>query len=53
MNALAHYALLLAKRDVIADDERSRLIGEAKVLYGRLEEVDVDRKERYRDMGES
>lgn len=50
MNALAHYLLLLDKvgKLEVAEAEESRR--RAKDLYSRLEEIDEDRKQRYRDM---
>lgn len=50
MNALAHYCTLLST--MAASDEGEKLRLEARGLYERLEVVDADRKERYRDMGE-
>lgn len=48
MNALANYLLLQSRS---GDRFKStRLREEAKSLFGRLEEVDPDRKERYKDM---
>ena len=49
MNALANY-LLLQSRTHADKFKSTRLREEAKQLFGRLEEVDQDRKERYRDM---
>lgn len=49
MNALANYLLL--QSSLYSDKFKStRLREEAKQLFGRLEEVDPDRKERHRDM---
>jgi lipocalin len=50
MNALAHYALLLARSPTTQADESAKLRAEAKELYSRLETVDSDRAQRYRDM---
>ncbi|GFZ50587.1 hypothetical protein JCM24511_08345 [Saitozyma sp. JCM 24511] len=50
MNALAHYALLLARSPTTQADELAKLRTEAKALYSRLETVDSDRAQRYRDM---
>ena len=49
MNALANYLLLQSR---LSGDkfESTRMREEAKTLFGRLEEVDPDRKERYKDM---
>lgn len=52
INALAQYTLLLAKQPSTAPEEADKLRKEAKRLYEILIEVDADRKERYRDMGE-
>jgi geranylgeranyl transferase type-2 subunit alpha len=49
MNALANY-LLLQSRSSGDNFKSTRLREEAKSLFGRLEEVDPDRKERYKDM---
>jgi hypothetical protein len=51
MNALAHYALLLATRPDTSSEGIATLRSHAKELYASLEQVDGDRKERYRDMG--
>lgn len=57
MNALAHYALLLSRSDnasiTNAEAESQSLREEARGLYERLQFVDADRQERYKDMGES
>ncbi|WVQ84352.1 hypothetical protein IAT38_006504 [Cryptococcus sp. DSM 104549] len=50
INALAHYTLLLAKLSSTSEQEVAGLRAEAKRLYERLETVDADRKQRYRDM---
>ncbi|WRT68040.1 uncharacterized protein IL334_005015 [Kwoniella shivajii] len=52
INALAHYTLLLAKQPTATEDNSKKLREEARTLYKRLEDVDEDRKQRYRDMGE-
>lgn len=52
INALAQYTLRLAKQPSTAPEEADKLRKEAKRLYEILIEVDADRKERYRDMGE-
>lgn len=49
MNALANY-LLLQSRSSSDKFKSTRLREEAKSLFGRLEEIDCDRKERYKDM---
>lgn len=51
MNALAHNCGILASLESTNEGEKKKLICEAKALYERLEVVDADRKERYRDMG--
>ncbi|WWC88407.1 uncharacterized protein L201_003318 [Kwoniella dendrophila CBS 6074] len=51
MNALAHYTLLSAKYSITSEGDQQKLKEEAKGYYQRLEQVDLDRKERYRDMG--
>lgn len=51
MNALAHYCSILAKTASMQTDEQEDLRSEAIGLYERLQVVDEDRKERYRDMG--
>lgn len=51
MNALAHYLLLKAKLDGVSAEEAEKSRTKAKELYRRLEDVDEDRKQRYRDMG--
>lgn len=49
MNALANYLLLQSRAS--ADKFKStRMREEAMSLFGRLEDIDPDRKERYRDM---
>ncbi|WWC71039.1 uncharacterized protein I206_104992 [Kwoniella pini CBS 10737] len=53
INALAHYTLLLAKNSSTTSDDEEKLKSEAKNLYRRLEDVDPDRKNRYKDMGMS
>jgi hypothetical protein len=50
MNALAHYALPLARSPTTQADESANLRMEAKALYSRLDTVDSDRAQRYRDM---
>nr|XP_019000169.1 geranylgeranyl transferase type-2 subunit alpha [Kwoniella mangroviensis CBS 8507]OCF63630.1 geranylgeranyl transferase type-2 subunit alpha [Kwoniella mangroviensis CBS 8507] len=51
INALAHYTLLLSKDPSTTQEDQLMLKEEARSLYKKLEEVDIDRKERYRDMG--
>lgn len=51
MNALAHNCSLLAEVTSTNESEKGDLLSEARKLYERLEVVDEDRKERYRDMG--
>lgn len=46
MNALAHYLLLSASLGYGGDEQRE----EAKKLLARLETIDADRKERYREL---
>lgn len=46
MNALAHYLLLSASLGYGGDEQRE----EAKKLLLRLETIDADRKERYREL---
>lgn len=49
MNALANYLIL--QSGMSADRFKStRIREEAKSLFGRLEEIDPDRRERYKDM---
>lgn len=48
MNALAHYLLLSASLGYGEDEQRE----EAKKLLARLETIDADRKERYRELRE-
>lgn len=50
MNALAHYLLLLARHSETAEDDSEMSKEQARNLYHRLEAIDGDRKERYRDM---
>ena len=52
MNALAHHTLQLSRIPTTQKDEAMKLRDEARGMYVRLEEVDTDRKERYRDQGE-
>lgn len=49
MNALAHNLLLLA--GLSNESESKALRTEAKGLLERLEVIDEDRKERYRELG--
>jgi len=53
MSALAQYALQLSRMSSTSANESVRLRDEARGLFGRLEEVDADRRERYRDFGQS
>ena len=53
MNALALYALKLSRITTALPDQSLPLRNEARQLFERLEEVDPDRKERYRDQGQS
>lgn len=48
MNALAHYLLLSASLGYGGEEQRE----EAKKLLARLETIDADRKERYRELRE-
>jgi hypothetical protein len=50
MNALANYLSLQAKLPSTDSFKATRQREEAKSLFGRLEEVDPDRRERYKDM---
>lgn len=50
MNALAGYLLLQAKLPSTDKFKATRQREEARSLFGRLEQVDSDRKERYKDM---
>ncbi|OCF39689.1 geranylgeranyl transferase type-2 subunit alpha [Kwoniella heveanensis CBS 569] len=52
INALAHYILLLARINSSGADKSSVMKDEARRLYRRLEDVDPDRRERYKEMGE-
>lgn len=49
MNALANY-LLLQSRSSSDKFKSTRMREEAMWLFGRLEAIDPDRKERYKDM---
>jgi hypothetical protein len=51
MNALAHYHLLSARLPSISADEAARHRADAKTILERLEVIDEDRKERYRELG--
>ena len=51
MNSLAEYTILLSRRRRTTEEKRAALRGEAKAFLARLEEVDGDRRERYRDLG--
>jgi hypothetical protein len=51
MNALARYTLILAQLPQTNSEETASLRSEARGLLTRLEAVDSDRKERYRDLG--
>jgi geranylgeranyl transferase type-2 subunit alpha len=53
MNALANYLLLQASLPSTDKFKATRQREEAKSLFGRLEEVDPDRKQRYKDMAAS
>ena len=53
MNALAQYALQLSRSPSTSENDATHLRDEAKGLLKRLEEVDIDRKQRYQDMGET
>jgi hypothetical protein len=50
MNALAHCALLLSSLANAGSSEWEELRAEARRLYERLERVDSDRAQRYKDM---
>jgi geranylgeranyl transferase type-2 subunit alpha len=50
MNALAHYHLLSARLPSISADEAARHRADAKTILERLEVIDEDRKERYREL---
>jgi hypothetical protein len=52
MSSLAHNCSLLAVAGGVREDEMVALRVEARALYKKLEIVDEDRIERYRDMGE-
>ncbi len=52
MNALAHYHLLSARLPSISADEAAQHRADAKTILERLEVIDEDRKERYRELGE-
>jgi geranylgeranyl transferase type-2 subunit alpha len=50
MNALAHNCSLLSHMKTTTAEEKGTLLEEMKRLYERLEVIDEDRKERYRDL---
>jgi hypothetical protein len=52
MNALANYLILQSNSPTTDKFKATRQREEARKLFGRLEVVDPDRKERYRDMAE-
>lgn len=52
MNALAHYHLLAARMPSTAEADAAQHRADAKVILERLEVIDEDRKERYRELGE-
>jgi hypothetical protein len=52
MNALANYLILQSNSPSTDKFKATRQREEARKLFGRLEVVDPDRKERYRDMAE-
>jgi hypothetical protein len=50
MNALANYLILQSQSGSTDKFKATRQREEAKSLFGRLEEIDPDRKERYKDL---
>lgn len=50
INALAHYYRLLGNLPGTPGAEKTRLRSEAVKMYERLQVIDSDRIERYRDM---
>lgn len=52
MNALAHYHLLSARQPSTSAENATQHRAEAKTILERLEVIDEDRKERYRELGE-
>ena len=50
MNALANYLILQSDLPFTDKFKGTRQREEARSLFGRLEEIDPDRKERYKDL---
>jgi hypothetical protein len=53
MDALARYLLMQSQRKGIDTIQAKTIQEEAQSLLVQLEQVDSDRKERYRDLGKS
>lgn len=53
MTALAHYLLLSARLPSTSASDAAQHRATAKTILERLEEIDEDRKERYRELGKS
>lgn len=51
MNALAHYHLVSARLASASETDVTKHRAEAKTILERLEVIDEDRKERYRELG--